>query len=108
MDERFLDIRDVAEIASYCTMSEFHFSRCFKEMYQISPHQYIIEKKMQLARNLLLQHKHTVSAIAQLCGFPDVFTFSKAFKKYHGVPPSLYSNGHASLKLEEAEKKEEE
>jgi AraC-like DNA-binding protein len=44
---------------------------------------------MQLAKQMLLEKSHSVSDIAILCSFPDVFTFSKAFKKFYGIPPSM-------------------
>jgi AraC-like DNA-binding protein len=43
---------------------------------------------MHLAKYLLLGSKHSISEIAFSCDFPDVFTFSKAFKKFYGVSPS--------------------
>lgn len=89
MDTNFLHIAEIKEVAEHCNMSEYHFFRRFKEVYKKTPYQYITENKMQLAKQLLLEKKHTVSDVALLCSFPDVFTFSKAFKKFYGISPSL-------------------
>lgn len=89
MNANFLQIAEIKEVAEHCNMSEYHFFRRFKEVYKKTPYQYITEQKMQLAKDLLLQKEHSVSDIAILCSFPDVFTFSKAFKKFFGVPPSM-------------------
>jgi AraC-like DNA-binding protein len=89
IDINFLQIKDIKEIADHCRMSEYHFFRRFKEAYKRTPYQYIIEQKMLLAKYLLKGSKQSISEIAFSCNYPDVHTFSKAFKKFYGVPPSL-------------------
>jgi AraC family transcriptional regulator len=89
MDANFLEISEIKEVSAHCNMSEYHFFRRFKEVFKKTPYQYITENKMQLARKLLIEKKHSVSEIAFLCSFPDVYTFSKGFKKFFGIPPSL-------------------
>lgn len=89
IDLNFLQIKEIKEVADHCRMSEYHFFRRFKEAYKKTPYQYITLQKMQLAKCLLLAGQHTISQIAYTCNFPDVFTFSKAFKKFYGVSPSL-------------------
>jgi len=37
------------------------------------------------------EDNYTLTDIASLCGFPDLFTFSKAFKREYGVAPSRYA-----------------
>jgi AraC family transcriptional regulator len=88
IDANFLQISEIKEVAGHCNMSEYHFFRRFKEVYKKTPYQYITEIKMQLAKKMLLEKSHTISDIAILCSYPDVFTFSKAFKKFYGVAPS--------------------
>jgi AraC family transcriptional regulator len=89
MDINFLHIKDIKEVADHCRMSEYHFFRRFKELYKKTPYQYITEQKMHLAKYLLKGNNKSISEIAFSCDFPDVFTFSKAFKKFYGVAPSL-------------------
>lgn len=89
MDIYFLQIREIKEVSDHCKMSEFHFFRRFKEVYKKTPYQYITEQKMHLAKYLLKGRRQSVSEIAACCHYPDVFTFSKAFKKFYGIPPSL-------------------
>jgi len=89
IDINFLYIKKIKEVADHCRMSEYHFFRRFKEVYKKTPYQYITEQKMHLAKYLLKENKHSISEIALHCNFPDVFTFSKAFKKFYGVAPSL-------------------
>ncbi|MBA2745376.1 MAG: helix-turn-helix transcriptional regulator [Flavisolibacter sp.] len=88
IDHNYLQIRLVSEVADHCSMSEYHFYRRFKEVYKRTPYQYLTEIKMQAAKSLLLEKKYTITDVASLSGFQDVFTFSKAFKKFYGIPPS--------------------
>jgi AraC family transcriptional regulator len=88
IESNFLQIKEIKEVATHCAMSEYHFFRRFKEAYRKTPHQYITEQKMHLAKSLLLDSKHSISEIALSCNFPDVFSFSKTFKKFYGVSPS--------------------
>lgn len=89
IDVNFLQIKEIKEIADHSGMSEYYFFRRFKEVYKKTPYQYITEQKMHLAKYLLKGSKYSISEIALRCNFPDVFTFSKAFKKFYGIPPSL-------------------
>lgn len=79
---------DVADMAREAAMSEYHFLRAFRTMHGVTPYQYLINKRLALARKLLQQESFTVSDVAVLAGFTDIFSFSKAFKKRHGMPPS--------------------
>ena len=89
MDESFLEISDIRQIASCCHLSEFHFFRSFRQAFGITPYQYLLKKRLQLAHRLILQSEWSISAIALHCNFPDLFTFSKAFKRAFGKAPSL-------------------
>jgi AraC family transcriptional regulator len=90
MDDNFLDIQDVSEVAVASNLSEFHFFRSFKQAFGITTYQYILNKKLELARTLLQDKNVSVTAIASTCNFPDLFTFSKAFKRHFGISPSQF------------------
>jgi AraC-like DNA-binding protein len=78
----------IADIASFAFMSEFFFYRNFKLAFRTTPYQYILDLKIELARELMRNDKMGLAEIAELCGFPDIFTFSKAFKRKCGFAPS--------------------
>lgn len=94
MDEQFLFISDIKEVATYCNLSEFHFFRSFRQAFYITPYQYILKKRLQLAASLLKEKTMSITAIALHCNFPDLFTFSKAFKKHFGYSPSQFVSCH--------------
>ncbi len=88
MDTFFMTDPKIADIARFAFMSEFFFYRNFKLAFKTTPYQYILDKKIGLAKELMFNNKMTLSDIAASCGFPDIYTFSKAFKRKYGFAPS--------------------
>ncbi len=90
MNESFLQINEIAEVATICNLSEFHFYRSFKEAFGTTPYQYLLTCRLNFAKELMQQNNQSLSSIALACNFPDLFTFSKAFKRQFGVSPSAF------------------
>lgn len=88
IDLNFLNIDHIREIARLANMSEYHFFRCFRQAFGNSPYQYILSRKLELGKHLLLNGGSKIVQVAADCGFPDIFTFSKAFKRYYKISPS--------------------
>lgn len=81
----------VVELASMLDMSEKYFITYFKNVVGVTPGLYIYELKMNRARDLLYNKKrYSMQQIASMIGYPDAYSFSKAFKKYYQVPPSQF------------------
>lgn len=80
----------ISSIAKSCMMSEFYFFRCFKALFNITPNQYIIQNRLNKAQELILKKDKTITEIAIECGYPDLFSFSKAYKKHFGVSPAKH------------------
>jgi len=78
------------ELAAVVNMSEKYFISYFKSALGITPGSYITQLKMNKAREYLYQEKYSIKEIANLLGYSDQYTFSKAFKKYFNVPPSKF------------------
>lgn len=87
IDSSFSSSLSVEMMAKEAYMSEYHFFRLFKKMYSISPHQYMLRKRLENGK-VLLQQQVPVSAAALECGFSDIYSFSKAFKNQFGITPS--------------------
>jgi len=90
MDDEFLSIDEIQQAASVCNMSEFHFFRSFRQAFGISPYQYLLTKRLELAAYLIKEGNMSLTIIAAHCNFPDVFTFSKAFKRQFHLAPSHF------------------
>ncbi len=78
------------EIASIADMSVYHFARLFKGATGLSPHQYVLNQRIESAKQLLLSGEDSVIDVALACGFNDPSSFSKTFRKASGVTPSQY------------------
>jgi AraC family transcriptional regulator len=48
---------------------------------------------LELARRMLQDEGTSITTIASICNFPDLFTFSKAFKRRFGISPSQFQKG---------------
>lgn len=79
----------IARIALEAGLSEYHFFRLFRSVYALSPHQYIVRKRLAFAQALIRQEGVAISVAAVMSGFSDVQAFSKAFRKFFGYAPSM-------------------
>ncbi|MBR2296596.1 MAG: helix-turn-helix transcriptional regulator [Clostridia bacterium] len=85
-----------AYLASVCGISESCLKRLFKKKFGLSVKKYIIQKKVNYACELLMTHRYSVSQIADMCNFSDVYFFSKQFKAQTGVSPTEYIKKHTT------------
>ena len=53
-----------------------------------------MDTRLKHAAELLVVEQCTVSMAAMRCGYPDVYNFSRMFKKKYGVSPSVYADQH--------------
>jgi AraC family transcriptional regulator len=90
IDENPSTTLDVNTIAQQAMLSPSHFFRSFKKVYRTSPHQYVVQKRIQQAATLIKKQSQSITDIALNSGFSDLPTFSKAFKKIYGVAPTKW------------------
>jgi AraC-like DNA-binding protein len=82
---------DNNRLADEACLSPFAFARRFREAFGTSPHDFIIEQRILRAQDLLLEQENTpLASIAEEVGYADLPTFSKAFRRKVGVPPSAW------------------
>lgn len=90
IDEHYSQKITVEELAALSGYSVSHFTREFRNSYGISPIQYLNHIRITHAKNLLRAGEHTITQIAQKCGFSNVYYFSAYFKKVTGLSPKEY------------------
>ena len=71
-------------------LSEAHFRKLFKEKYGVPPMQYLGQLRINQAKNLLHESDIPVGEIAKRCGFSNVFSFCRSFRKHTGRTPTAY------------------
>lgn len=86
----------LAELAARAGYSKYHFARRFKQQTGRSPWQYVLERKMERARELLLGSRLSVKEIAAELGFEHADYFAKLFRKHAGLTPKAYRGRESS------------
>ncbi|WP_445454215.1 helix-turn-helix transcriptional regulator [Flavobacterium sp. 25HG05S-40] len=90
MDSHFLSKISLDQIASEAKLSEYHFIRLFKTLFNTTPYQYLIQKRLAYAKVLLLE-KTSIQDTAFLTSFADSASFCKAFKSAYGLTPKQFA-----------------
>jgi AraC-like DNA-binding protein len=80
----------VHELAALTGYSEAQFLRRFKASFRMPPHRYILARRVERAKHLMLASDLTLTAIAQQLGFASHAHFSTAFKLRTGSTPSAF------------------
>lgn len=80
----------IEDLCKVCNLSPYHFIRIFKQETGKTPHEYILDKKIEEAIKLIEGKQYSLNEIAQLCGFISQSHFSTVFRKRIGISPSLY------------------
>jgi AraC family transcriptional regulator len=75
------------EIAAIAQMSPYHFLRLFKQSLGITPHQYILQRRIEEAKYLLQHSELSLAAIASKVGFCDQSHLTRYFKRIVGLTP---------------------
>lgn len=87
IDEEFTTDISVENLTQIACMSKFNFIRLFKLSFGISPYRYLLSRRLNYAKALILNGEK-VTEVAFKTGFADVAAFSKAFKAQFSVAPS--------------------
>ncbi|MDD1795313.1 helix-turn-helix domain-containing protein [Enterovibrio sp. ZSDZ42] len=80
----------LAELAALTQLSEFHFARMFKTSFGTTPHQYVLFRRVELAKILLTQNSLPLVEIASVCGFSSQQHLSQQFKLRVGATPAVF------------------
>jgi transcriptional regulator GlxA family with amidase domain len=80
----------LASLARVAAMSVYHFARRFKETVGVSPHAYVVMRRIRRAQRMLERGKDPLADVAAACGFFNQAHFTTTFQRSIGVTPGAY------------------
>lgn len=80
-------------IAKEVRMSQYYFASLFKQSMGIAPYQYVMQQRVERAKQLLKRGEIVIADIAIQCGFANQSHFTKYFRQVTGITPKAYRDG---------------
>ena len=91
MHSNYMHDITVEKIAQYLNLDRTYFSVIFKKKTGLSPKQYLLSYRMNIAASLIIKKHIAIYVVANSVGYSDLYTFSKMFKRHFGISPSNYA-----------------
>ncbi|WP_207460505.1 AraC family transcriptional regulator [Azospirillum sp. SYSU D00513] len=89
------DIR-LADLAAECRLSVGHFVRAFRRTTNITPYQWLLQRRVDHAKELMRDGTRTLGDVALDCGFADQSHFTRTFSRFAGVSPGVWRHRNAA------------
>ena len=90
IDSHFTEHDCLARAIADSGITARRFGDIFKNTVGITPNRYLVSRRIERAKELLSVEGLSVGDVAEICGFSDVYYFSKVFKSETGVAPSKW------------------
>jgi AraC-like DNA-binding protein len=81
------------EVADVCGLSVSHFARAFKQSFRRPPYKWLIERRVEKAKDLMMNSHLPIAEIAMMCGFADQSALNRSFKRIAGSTPGIWRRG---------------
>src|SRR5262249_37775930 len=93
---RFFEATDLVQTAVELGMSRRRFTQLFREVTGTSWSSHLTRLRVDYARQLLRETQRSIAAVAFECGFEELSSFYRAFKRLTGVPPAAWRQGRSA------------
>jgi len=90
LDRNYREEGCIDNAADISGITRRRFNDLFKSSFGITPNRYVTKQKIEYAKQLLCLNELSVSEISEICGFSDIYYFSKVFKGETGLSPREY------------------
>jgi AraC family transcriptional regulator len=87
VEDNLASTMSIPQMADDVGLSKSHFSRAFKRTIGFAPGEYVIVRRVERAKLMMLSGKETLTGIAMACGFADQSHFSRSFRNLVGMTP---------------------
>jgi len=94
-DRYYAEPLDLDALARAAGVSKYHFLRSFAAEYGVTPAQYLCQRRIERAQDLLRATNLTVTEVCHLVGFTSLGSFSSRFRSLVGTSPSAYQRRYA-------------
>jgi AraC family transcriptional regulator len=91
VEENLAEDLRLAELADVAHLSPYHFARCFRAATGRSPHQYVLDRRVEAARRALATRSVPIGPLARAVGFAGAGHLSRHFRARLGVTPGEYA-----------------
>ena len=81
---------DLAELAAVAGLSVYHFARAFKQSAGVTPHHYLVNRRIERAQEMLARSEFPLSEIALATGFSDQSHLARHFRQTLGMTPGQF------------------
>jgi AraC-like DNA-binding protein len=89
-DARYVEPLTVGDLARAANLSSAHFSREFRRAFGVSPHAYLLSRRLERACELLRNTDRSVAEICVAVGLQGVGSFTTSFTSTYGMSPTAY------------------
>jgi AraC-like DNA-binding protein len=89
-DARYFEPLGVDDLAAVAGLSRAHFSREFRRAFGVSPHAYLLTRRLERAAALLRTTDHSVAEVCLAVGLRGIGSFTTSFKRTYGKTPTQY------------------
>jgi len=80
----------LADVARQCGLSVGHFSRSFRQSFGTTPHQWLVQRRLEAAKDLIRSCRMPLSSVALSCGFADQSHLTRVFTREVGASPAAW------------------
>ncbi len=94
IDSNYSEDIKLEDLSAMAYMNKFHLISEFKQSYRITPIEYLILKRIEIAKSLLISTNHSMEEISAMVGFNSQSYFNQVFKKKAGQTPSQFRRKH--------------
>lgn len=90
IEANLADDIELDQLAAVAGSSRYHFSRSFRDATGFPPYRYLIQRRIEAAKTLLLKDELSIGQVSAQCGFKSSAQFAVMFKRVFGTTPNRF------------------